>query len=69
MVYGVVDMKIKINVYDLETKAIEIDRYGKLRITDPVQFFIDWIDAWDAGVGELLGATENKAELYEDDEQ
>ena len=66
-VNGIVEMTIRMNVYDLETEAVEIDCSGKLRITDGEQFFQDWIDSWVVVTGELLGATAYRYELNEDE--
>ena len=67
IVCGVVNMMVKVNVYNLETYSVENDRVGTVKITDPDQFFLDWVDAWNDGDGELLGATVYSNELNEDE--
>jgi len=71
IVNGRVEMSISMNVIDLETDAVEIDSYGKLRINNPDQFFIDWVDAWSGGMGELLGASDEDVDIekVEEDEE
>ncbi len=62
-VKGHVTMNITMNVIDLDTDAVEVNGNGQAIITDPDQFFMDWVDEWTAGVGELLGASDNGDEL------
>lgn len=38
-------------------------------VTDPDQFFMDWAAAWDEGIGELLGTTDEDSELEKDEEE
>lgn len=63
IVNGHVTMSITMNVIGLETEAVEVDEHGNVTITDPDQFFMDWVDEWNAGNGELLGASDNSGEL------
>ena len=67
-VRGYVEMHLTLNVYDLETEAVEKEESGRVRITDSDQFFLDWADAWNGGTGELLGASEESADLERDDD-
>lgn len=71
IVNGHVRMNINMNVNDLETDAVGVDRYGELSINDPEQFFMDWVDAWNTGIGELLGASDENADIekVEEDEE
>ena len=70
-VYGRVTISLSLNVIGLETDAVEKDDYGNVIITDPDQFFIDWSDDWEKGIGELLGASDEDVDLeaVEDDEE
>lgn len=63
IVNGHVTMSITMNVIGLETESVEADECGNVTITDPDQFFMDWVDEWNAGNGELLGASDNNGEL------
>ena len=70
-VNGFVKISLSLNVYDLETDAVYIDRYGNVKISDDDQFFVDWSDLWETGTGELMGASTISCELEaepEDDE-
>jgi type IV secretory pathway TrbF-like protein len=71
IVDGYVKMSISMNVIGLETDAVKIDRYGRVVITDPDQFFLDWSDEWERGNGELSGASDITVELdaIEDEEE
>ena len=62
-VFGRVTISLSLNVIGLETDAVEIDEYGNVIITDPDQFFLDWSDDWEQGIGELLGATDEDVDL------
>lgn len=64
-VNGYVRMSITMNVIGLETDAAEVSDYGKVNIVDDDQFFMDWVDAWSNGEGELLGASIEHAEIEE----
>ena len=68
-VRGEAKLSIWLNVYDLETEAVEDARNGHIIITDPDQFFMDWAAAWDEGIGELLGTTDEDSELEKDEEE
>ena len=68
-VNGCVEMHLTLNVYDLETEAVEQEESGRIRITDPDQFFLDWDNAWNEGTGELLGASEESAELEREEDE
>ena len=70
-VYGRVTISLSLNVIGLETDAVEKDDYSNVIITDPDQFFIDWSDDWEKGIGELLGASDEDVDLeaVEDDEE
>lgn len=57
VVSGRVKMSITLNVCGLVTDAVETDKWGDVKITNPDQFFIDWADAWANGEGELEGAS------------
>lgn len=65
VVRGTVKMTISLNVWDLETDAVEINEYNKITITNPDKFFMDWIEAWDDGCGEMLGAFNETEDLDE----
>lgn len=65
-VNGRVRMSLNLNVYDLETDAVYKDGRGNLKISDPDQFFMDWSDGWENGVGELLGASDESVDLEEE---
>ena len=67
-VRGEARMSIWLNVYDLETDAVEDAGNGRIIITDPDQFLIDWTDAWNEGIGELLGATDENSYLEKEEE-
>ena len=68
IVNGNVEMSINMHVIGLETDAVEIDRYGNVTITDPDQFFIDWDEEWNSGVGELMGACDLNVNLDQEKE-
>lgn len=68
-VRGYVEMHLTLNVYDLETEGAEQEESGRIRITDSEQFFLDWDTAWNKGTGELLGASEESAELERDEDE
>ena len=70
LVKGRVEISLSLNVYELETDAVEIDKYGNVTISDPDQFFMDWCDNWNSGTGELLGASDKDVDLtyYENEE-
>lgn len=57
VVSGRVKMSIVLNVCGLQTDAVEVDKWGDVKITDPDKFFIDWAEAWADGEGELGGAS------------
>ena len=57
IVKGHVKISLTLNVYDLETDATYVDSYGRVRIEDGDQFFMDWCENWEQGTGELLGAS------------
>ena len=57
VVSGRVKMQITVNVCGLETDAVEVDKWGDIKITDPDKFFIDWQETWSFGSGELEGAS------------
>ena len=63
IVNGIVEMKVTLHAIDLITDAVELDNYNKAVITNPEQFFMDWVEAWDSGEGELLGATDENKNL------
>lgn len=65
-VNGMVRMNLSLNVYDLETDAVYKDDYGNIKISDPDQFFMDWSECWENGVGELLGASDASVYLEEE---
>ena len=67
-VCGEARMSIWLNVYGLETDAVEDTGNGRIIITDPDQFLIDWTDAWNEGIGELLGATDENSYLEKEGE-
>ncbi|MBO6272770.1 hypothetical protein J6O48_08335 [bacterium] len=56
-------MSVSLNVINLETDAVELNRYGKVSITNPDQFFEDWVDDWCSGRGELTGASDSSVDL------
>lgn len=68
-VNGSVRISLTLDVYDLETDAVYEDQYGKIRVSDGDQFFLDWIDGWERGTGELLGTSvqSDDLELEEED--
>ena len=66
-VNGFVKMSLSLNVYDLETEAVYIDRYGNVKISDPTAFFVDWSMEWDNGTGELMGASDESVDLEIED--
>lgn len=63
VVKGHVRISLSLNVYDLETDAVCTDKYGNVTISDPDQFFMDWCDNWENGIGELLGALDEDVDL------
>ena len=63
VVNGIIEMKVSLHAIDLITDAVELDNYNKAVITNPEQFFMDWVEAWDSGEGELLGATDENKNL------
>ena len=65
-VNGIVRMNLSLNVYDLETDAVYKDGYGNIKISDPDQFFMDWSEGWENGIGELLGASDVSVDLEEE---
>ncbi len=67
IVNGTVTMSVTLNVIDLHTDAVEVDEYGRVRITNPDRFFVDWSEDWDQGIGELLGASDESVNLDADD--
>jgi hypothetical protein len=69
VVSGRVDISLRLNVIDLETDAVEKDEYGRVIITDPDQFFVDWSEDWERGIGELLGATDEDVYLEAEDDE
>ena len=70
IVKGRVEISLRLNVINLETDAVEVDKYGDVIITDPDEFFVDWSNDWEKGIGELLGATDEDVSLeaVEDDD-
>jgi hypothetical protein len=69
-VNGRVTISLSLNVIGLETDAVEKDDCGDVIITDPDQFFIDWSNDWEKGIGELLGASDEDVSLEaEEDEE
>lgn len=54
---------LSLNVIGLETDAVEKDEYDNVIITDPDQFFLDWSNDWEQGIGELLGTTDEDVDL------
>lgn len=68
IVNGHVTMHISLNVYDLETDAVYVDRNGNVQISDDDQFLADWTDHWNRGIGELTGASTTSAELESEEE-
>ena len=62
-VFGRVTMSLSLNVIGLETDAVEKDEYDNVIITDPDQFFLDWSNDWEQGIGELLGASDEDVDL------
>ena len=68
VVSGRVNMSISMNVIRLETDAVEVGRFGDLVITDPDRFFMDWVDDWNVGNGELMGASDECVDLEEHDD-
>lgn len=63
IVSGRVEISLRLNVINLETDAVEVDKYGDVIITDPDTFFVDWSNDWEHGIGELLGATDEDVKL------
>lgn len=63
VISGYAKMSVSMNVIGMETDAVEVNRFGKLVITDPEQFFADWVDQWNSGNGELMGASEIDVDL------
>ena len=63
MVSGYAKLSISMNVIGMETDAVKVNKFGNIVITDPEQFFADWIDQWNAGNGELMGASELDVDL------
>jgi len=63
IVYGRVTINLSLNVIDLETDAVEIDKHGNVVINDPETFFVDWSNEWEKGTGELLGASDHDVDL------
>lgn len=55
-VRGGVDIRLHLNVYNLETDAVEVND-GVVKIVDDEQFFMDWCENWEEGIGELSGAS------------
>ena len=70
-VFGRVTISLSLNVIGLETDAVEKDEYDNVIITDPDQFFLDWSNDWEKGIGELLGASDEDVSLeaVDDDEE
>ena len=68
IVDGYVRMSVSLNVVDLETDSVEIDKYGRPIVIDPEQFFADWVDEWCKGNGELYGASDMYIELDVEEE-
>lgn len=66
-VRGGVDIRLHLNVYNLETDAVEVND-GIVKIVDDEQFFMDWCEQWEKGIGELLGASVESGELEEEEE-
>ena len=56
-VSGFVTISLRLNVYDLETDAVYINKYGDVMVSDGDQFFLDWSEGWEQGIGELLGTS------------
>ncbi len=67
-VNGFVKISLSLNVYDLDTDAVYVDKYGNIKISDDEQFFVDWSDRWENGTGELMGASALTVELEREDE-
>lgn len=67
-VQGRVRIQLSLNVYDLETDAVEV-KNGTVKIVDDDQFFMDWCDQWEKGIGELLGASVEFADLKEEGDE
>lgn len=63
IVNGYIKISLTLNVYDLETDAVYVDRYGQLKIDDSDQFFMDWCENWERGIGELSGSSVEECEL------
>lgn len=68
IVDGVVTMVVELNVCDLETDAVYKNEYGEIKINDPDSFFLDWVNDWENGMGELLGCHEENTDLEEIEE-
>ena len=68
IVNGFVKISLSLNVYNLETDAAYVDGSGNVKISDDDQFFADWSDGWENGIGELIGASVISAELEREDE-
>ena len=63
VVKGSLTMSIGMNVVDLETYSVEVNKHGEISIFSPEQFFMDWVDEWNMGNGELLGAVDEDKNL------
>lgn len=68
-VSGFVTISLRLNVYDLETDAVYTDKYGDVRVSDGDQFFLDWNEGWEQGIGELLGTSVEDDDLRAEDEE
>lgn len=67
-VKGRVTMSLTLNVYELETDSVSIDKHGNVKILDDEKFFEDWCNHWEHGIGELLRTSIEYEELEKDKE-
>lgn len=68
-VSGSVRIELWLNVYDLDTDSVSVDKYGQVRIEDEDKFFDDWVENWEQGIGELLGVAVHEQELTADKDE
>ena len=65
IVDGTVEMVVTLHVCSLKTDAVYKNEYGEIKISDPDSFFLDWVNDWENGMGELLGCHEENTDLEE----
>ena len=68
IVDGTVEMVVTLSISSLKTDAVYKNEYGEIKINDPDSFFLDWVNDWENGMGELLGCHEENTNLEEIEE-